>query len=36
MYIYKERQWIYQTCTEFGFYQTFDQVDYEFGHSFPI
>ncbi|XP_025192131.1 putative serine protease K12H4.7 [Melanaphis sacchari] len=30
------RQWTYQTCTEFGFYQTSSQDDHVFGHNFPI
>ncbi|XP_046852436.1 putative serine protease K12H4.7 [Xenia sp. Carnegie-2017] len=31
-----ERQWIYQTCTEFGFYQTSDSTNQPFGHLFPL
>ncbi|VVC45214.1 Alpha/Beta hydrolase fold,Peptidase S28 [Cinara cedri] len=30
------RQWIYQTCTEFGFYQTSSQDNHVFGHNFPV
>ncbi|XP_060847785.1 putative serine protease K12H4.7 [Rhopalosiphum padi] len=30
------RQWTYQTCTEFGFYQTSSQDNHVFGHNFPI
>ncbi|XP_059142067.1 putative serine protease K12H4.7 [Physella acuta] len=30
------RQWTYQTCTEFGFYQSSDYPNQPFGHSFPI
>uniref|UniRef100_A0A2C9K4W9 Serine protease K12H4.7 n=1 Tax=Biomphalaria glabrata TaxID=6526 RepID=A0A2C9K4W9_BIOGL len=30
------RQWTYQTCTEFGWYQSSDDVRQPFGHSFPI
>lgn len=30
------RQWTYQTCTEFGFYQSSDSSKQPFGHSFPI
>lgn len=30
------RQWTYQTCTEFGFFQTSDLKDQPFGHSFPV
>ncbi|KAH9424548.1 serine-type peptidase [Dermatophagoides pteronyssinus] len=30
------RQWVYQTCTEFGFYQTSDRNDQPFGHYFPL
>ncbi|XP_001949662.1 putative serine protease K12H4.7 [Acyrthosiphon pisum] len=29
------RQWTYQTCTEFGFYQTSSQEDHAFGDKFP-
>jgi len=31
-----ERQWTYQTCTEFGFFQSSDLVDQPFGTDFPI
>lgn len=30
------RQWIYQTCTEFGFYQTSDSHAQPFGKLFPL
>ncbi|XP_037085863.1 putative serine protease K12H4.7 [Pollicipes pollicipes] len=30
------RQWIYQTCSEFGWYQTSDFVRQPFGHRFPL
>jgi len=30
------RQWTYQTCTEFGYYQTSDATDQPFGSGFPI
>lgn len=30
------RQWTYQTCTEFGFYQTSDDKDFVFGDRFPV
>ncbi|KAL8619522.1 hypothetical protein ACOMHN_011873 [Nucella lapillus] len=30
------RQWTYQTCTEFGFYQTSDESSQPFGHKFPL
>ncbi|KAJ8962944.1 hypothetical protein NQ314_005661 [Rhamnusium bicolor] len=30
------RQWIYQTCTEYGWYQTSSQDDHVFGDYFPI
>jgi hypothetical protein len=29
------RQWTYQTCTEFGFYQTSDKPNLLFGDKFP-
>lgn len=29
------RQWTYQTCTEFGFYQTSDKPNFLFGDKFP-
>lgn len=29
------RQWTYQTCTEFGFYQTSDNESLVFGDKFP-
>jgi len=31
-----ERQWTYQTCTEFGFYQSSDLEDQPFGKDFGI
>ncbi|XP_013419073.1 putative serine protease K12H4.7 [Lingula anatina] len=30
------RQWTYQTCTEFGWYQSSDLTDQPFGHMFPV
>ncbi|XP_071085611.1 putative serine protease K12H4.7 [Haliotis cracherodii] len=30
------RQWTYQTCTEFGFFQSSDLDDQPFGHNFPV
>lgn len=30
------RQWTYQTCNEFGFYQTSNLIDQPFGHDFPL
>ena len=30
------RQWTYQTCTEFGFYQTSDDPKLVFGDRFPV
>ncbi|XP_038049891.1 thymus-specific serine protease-like [Patiria miniata] len=30
------RQWVYQTCTEFGFFQTSDGKDQPFGNGFPV
>jgi len=30
------RQWIYQTCTEFGWYQTSNQEGHPYGNGFPI
>lgn len=30
------RQWTYQTCTEFGFYQTSDYEPHIFGDQFPV
>lgn len=30
------RQWTYQTCTEFGFYQTSDNASALFGDRFPV
>ncbi|XP_059485421.1 putative serine protease K12H4.7 isoform X2 [Neocloeon triangulifer] len=30
------RQWMYQTCTEFGFYQTSTQPTQPFGNQFPL
>lgn len=30
------RQWIYQTCNEFGWYQTSGSKDQPFGSSFPL
>jgi len=31
-----ERQWTYQTCTEFGFFQSSDLDDQPFGNLFPV
>ena len=30
------RQWIYQTCSEFGWYQTSDQPKHPYGSRFPL
>ncbi|CAG2181294.1 unnamed protein product, partial [Oppiella nova] len=30
------RQWTYQTCTEFGYYQTTSLKDSPFGHNLPV
>ncbi|XP_053690407.1 putative serine protease K12H4.7 [Sabethes cyaneus] len=30
------RQWTYQTCNEFGFYQTSEQPESVFGNRFPV
>ncbi|XP_054157916.1 putative serine protease K12H4.7 [Oppia nitens] len=30
------RQWFYQMCTEFGYFQTTDHSDSPFGHNVPI
>lgn len=30
------RQWTYQTCTEFGFYQTSDNISLVFGNRFNV
>ncbi|XP_065643422.1 putative serine protease K12H4.7 isoform X2 [Hydra vulgaris] len=30
------RQWLYQTCTEFGYYQTTDSIKQVFGNMFPL
>jgi hypothetical protein len=30
------RQWTYQTCTEFGYYQTSDFASQPFGHNFSL
>nr|KAG5697556.1 hypothetical protein BaRGS_019777 [Batillaria attramentaria] len=30
------RQWTYQTCTEFGYYQTSDSKGQPFSHEFPL
>lgn len=31
-----ERMWTYQTCTEFGWYQSSDYAKQPFGHRFPV
>ena len=31
-----DRQWFYQTCTEFGYYQTSDSDNQPFGNMFPL
>ena len=30
------RQWLYQTCTEFGYYQSTDSKQQVFGTLFPL
>ena len=30
------RQWFYQTCTQFGWYQSSDQEDHPFTNTFPL
>ena len=30
------RQWLYQTCTEFGYYQSTDSEQQVFGTLFPL
>ena len=30
------RQWLYQTCTEFGYYQSSELVRQPFGRRFPV
>ena len=30
------RQWTYQTCAEFGWYQTSDQPNHPYGSRFPL
>jgi len=30
------RQWMYQTCSEFGWYQTSDQPKHPYGSKFPL
>ena len=30
------RQWTYQTCSEFGWYQTTDQPKHPYGSRFPL
>ena len=30
------RQWTYQTCTEFGWYQTTNQAEQKYGSSLPL
>lgn len=32
----KGRLWFYQTCTEFGYYQSSDSKQQAFGNMFPI
>ena len=31
-----QRAWTYQTCSEFGWYQTSDQPEHPYGSRFPI
>lgn len=31
-----DRQWFYQTCNEFGYYQSSDSAEQPFGDQFPI
>lgn len=33
---YQIRQWFYQTCSEFGWYQTSTSSKQPFGHNFPV
>ena len=30
------RPWLWQTCTEFGWYQTTNQADQKYGSSLPL
>ena len=30
------RQWTYQTCSEFGWYQSSDQPNHPYGSRFPV
>lgn len=30
------RQWVYQTCTEFGYYQTLSSPNQPFGQDVPL
>lgn len=34
--VFTGRQWTYQTCTEFGFFQTSNQKDSAFSNQFPL
>ena len=34
--LWKGRQWTYQTCTEFGFYQSTDSKNQVYGTMFPL
>ncbi|GFS10195.1 thymus-specific serine protease [Elysia marginata] len=36
MQIATDRQWTYQSCTEFGYFPTTDSNAQPFGHEFPI
>ena len=35
-HVFVARQWFYQTCSEFGFYQTSDSDNQPFGKMFPL
>ncbi len=36
MYIFVDRPWYYQTCTEYGYYQTSSRANDTFGRRFPV
>lgn len=36
MILFVGRQWMYQTCTEFGFFQTSTAQPNLFGNNFPV
>lgn len=35
-YFISDRQWLYQSCTEFGYFQTSNRENHLFGNTIPL